>query len=184
MRRAQRQALGLRRLRGGRTRLLKPYREAAGARGQLGSVASVRMQLPFLLLGCSVRERTPLLLLQQEFDNAFLFLSLPAVAYAVCAVAATDGGAGKADTVDWHPNSSNKMLALPGLLCYYPGCVYQSWLALQLFGRFMSFPPQAPRMPANHPFCRWSVRSVCYGVLWVERLGNRESSSELMCSFR
>ena len=91
------------------------------------------MQLPFLLLGCSVRERTPLLLLQQEFDNAFLFLSLPAVAYAVCAVAATDGGAGKADTVDWHPNSSNKMLALPGLLCYYPGCVYQSWLALQLF---------------------------------------------------
>ena len=31
----------------------------------------------------------------------------------------------KADTVDWHPNSSNKMLALPGLLCYYPGCVYQ-----------------------------------------------------------
>ena len=106
------------------------------------------MQLPFLLLGCSVRERTPLLLLQQEFDNAFLFLSLPAVAYAVCAVAATDGGAGKADTVDWHPNSSNKMLALPGLLCYYPGCVYQSWLALQLFGRFMSFPPQAPRMPA------------------------------------
>ena len=140
-------------------------REAAGARGQLGSVASVRMQLPFLLLGCSVRERTPLLLLQQEFDNAFLFLSLPTVAYAVCAVAATDGGAGKADTVDWHPNSSNKMLALPGLLCYYPGCVYQSWLALQLFGRFMSFPPQAPRMPANHPFCRWSVRSVCYGVL-------------------
>ena len=107
------------------------------------------MQLPFLLLGCSVRERTPLLLLQQEFDNAFLFLSLPAVAYAVCAVAATDGGAGKADTVDWHPNSSNKMLALPGLLCYYPGCVYQSWLALQLFGRFMSFPPQAPRMPAD-----------------------------------
>ena len=58
-----------------------------------------------------------------EFDNAFLFLSLPAVAYAVSAVAATDGGAGKADTVDWHPNSSNKMLALPGLLCYYPGCV-------------------------------------------------------------
>ena len=53
------------------------------------------MQLPFLLLGCSVRERTPLLLLQQEFDNAFLFLSLPAVAYAVCAVAATDGGAAK-----------------------------------------------------------------------------------------
>ena len=111
------------------------------------------MQLPFLLLGCSVRERTPLLLLQQEFDNAFLFLSLPAVAYAVCAVAATDGGAGKADTVDWHPNSSNKMLALPGLLCYYPGCVYQSWLALQLFGRFMSFPPQAPRMPAARGRC-------------------------------
>ena len=95
--------------------------EAAGARGQLGSVASVRMQLPFLLFGCSVRERTPLLLLQQEFDNAFLFLSLPTVAYAVCAVVATDGGAGKADTVDWHPNSSNKMLALPGLLYYYPG---------------------------------------------------------------
>ena len=117
------------------------------------------MQLPFLLLGCSVRERTPLLLLQQEFDNAFLFLSLPAVAYAVCAVAATDGGAGKADTVDWHPNSSNKMLALPGLLCYYPGCVYQSWLALQLFGRFMSFPPQAPRMPAEwsplQPYARF-----------------------------
>ena len=85
---------------------------------------------------------------QQEFDNAFLFLSLPAVAYAVCAVAATDGGAGKADAVDWQPNSSNKMLALPGLLCYYPGCVCQSRLALQLFGRFMSFPPQAPRMPA------------------------------------
>ena len=79
------------------------------------------MQLPFLLFGCSVRERTPLLLLQQEFDNAFLFLSLPTVAYAVCAVVATDGGAGKADTVDWHPNSSNKMLALPGLLYYYPG---------------------------------------------------------------
>ena len=75
-------------------------REAAGARGQLGSVASVRMQLLFPLLGCSVRARTPLLLLQQEFDNAFLFLSLPAVAYAVSAVAATDGGAGKADTVD------------------------------------------------------------------------------------
>ena len=86
------------------------------------------MQLPFLLLGCSVHGRTPLLLLQQEFDNAFLFLSLPTVAYAVCAVVATDGGAGKADTVDWHPNSSNKMLALPGLLHYYPGCVYQSWL--------------------------------------------------------
>ena len=41
-------------------------REAAGARGQLGSVASVRMQLPFLLLGCSVRERTPLLLLHKN----------------------------------------------------------------------------------------------------------------------
>ena len=117
------------------------------------------MQLPFLLFGCSVRERTPLLLLQQEFDNAFLFLSLPTVAYAVCAVVATDGGAGKADTVDWHPNSSNKMLALPGLLYYYPGCVYQSWLALQLFGRFMSFPPQAPRMPAIRlPPLQWWLR--------------------------
>ena len=121
------------------------------------------MQLPFLLLGCSVRERTPLLLLQQEFDNAFLFLSLPAVAYAVCAVAATDGGAGKADTVDWHPNSSNKMLALPGLLCYYPGCVYQSWLALQLFGRFMSFPHSLEGSASGRPFDAAAAQSAQLG---------------------
>ena len=40
-----------------------------------------------------------------EYDNAFLFLSLPAVAYeyAVSAVAATDGGVGKADAVDGNP---------------------------------------------------------------------------------
>eukprot|EP01045_Picozoa_sp_COSAG04_P008823 COSAG04_NODE_497_length_13410_cov_6.004658_11_plen_216_part_00 len=84
---------------------------------------------------------------KREFDNAFLSLSLPAAAYAASAAAATDGGPGKADAVECNP-TLNKMLALPGLLCCYPGCVCQSRLALQLFGRFMSFPPQAPRMPA------------------------------------